>query len=56
MKKIISCTLAASIAGTSMATIKPEGIQAIEDNLGSNDSSNQDKVNVKIKNTEGKKK
>lgn len=52
MKKIISCTLAASIAGTSMATIKPEGIQAIEDNLGSNDSSSQDKVNVEIENTE----
>ena len=52
MKKIISCTLAASIAGTSIATIKPEGVQAVEDNLGSNDSSSLDKVDVKIENTE----
>ena len=52
MKKIISCTLAASVAGTSLATINPKDVQAIENNLDLSNSINDDLVNVEIENTE----
>lgn len=52
MKKIISCTLAASVAGTSLATINPKDVQAIENNLDLSNSIKDDLVNVEIENTE----
>lgn len=52
MKKIISCTLAASIAGTSISTVKPVSVKATDKDLNISESDVQDAVNVEIENTE----
>lgn len=49
MKKIISCTLAATITGTSFAAVNPNEVKAIENN---NDSLTNENFSVEIENTE----
>ena len=52
MKKVISCALAASIAGTSLGTVKIKRVQAVEDNSNLDSSSNKDNINIEIENME----
>ena len=49
MKKIISCTLAATITGTSFAAVNPNEVKAIENN---NDSLNNENISVEIESIE----
>ncbi|MDO5516708.1 MAG: dockerin type I domain-containing protein, partial [Clostridium sp.] len=52
MKKIISCTLAASITGTCFTAVNPKGIQAVENDSALNNSADNNNVKVEIENIE----